>query len=624
MYTNRGFLKRDLHQLSRKSPSPPKPFRSASRSPTRLFLPPSSLTPPPPNKKPIQHDNIFRTFDDRKSSRNDTDSFSSLSSQNYSFSNITRPNLRPSFEVSEQMNNFYTQNSSYESYNAVDVKQPKAYKIDSVFEIYQDDDPINNQASPIGAGFLITSNLAITLNDIIPTQRIASLCTARFLDFEYQIHNLDPDTCFLTNRSCNFTIIGFKYNRKSHKSRVPIEIREDFKLRMGSTVLYYEAMIPKVVTALDHQTFSFSSHKYILPGSPIFDRYWKLQGIQISNSVSFKQNTATRIDLILHTIHKYLTHSPHPDLDLLFSNSSDIPILQPSQHYELDLRYMFWIQGLTRYIYRYDIELNRWNTAMIDNMTSFLSGETNDWCFPMNYRIVYSVSSVFIIGGKSNDLASLSSDVYEYEPESKSLYRRASMIEKRESCAVVYLSGCIYVMGGKYAYNSCEKYVIGQDAWTKFPSLNHGRYEATATIMTNSKDIYIIGGLPLEDVANKIERFSFERYRWEVLSIKLPEPIYKPAIFPVSSYKLAIIGGHLSTSVSILKLNTSNPSLIPIEHLTESIETQFPVIYHRMKDCLYILKESSKKLPQVLYYPISNLQRIPTDLPLSSKYSHPL
>lgn len=620
MYTNRGFLKRDLHFNSAhsSSPSPPKHNRSVNNSPTKFTLPPKSITPTLPSKNKLKSNNLnFRTFDDRNSSRHVTEPFRHLSPENYSYKDINRPKINPSFDMSDELNPFGTHNFSPEPFNnkPLPINPPKSFTIDSLFEIYQDEDPINNTASSIGAGFLITSNLAITLNSVIPTERISRICTARFLDVEYLLHNFDADSCFLTNRSCNFTIIGFKYNPKTSKSRVPIEIREDFKLKTGNTILYYEAIIPKVVTSIEHQSFCYSAHKYILPGSPIFDRYWKLQGLHISTSKSFKHNTATRIDLILHTIHKYLSHSTHRDLDLLFSNSSDPPILQPSHHFELDLRYMYWIKGLSRYMYRYDIELNRWNTANIENMMSFLSGETNEWCFPMNYRIVYSVSSVYIIGGKSTDLTSISSDVYEYEPVSRCLYRRASMIEKRESCCAVYLSGCIYVMGGKYAYNSCEKYIIAQDIWTKFPNLNYGRYEATATVMNFSQDIYIIGGLPLEDSATKIEKFSFERFKWEVLNIKLPEPIYKPAVYAVSSNKLAIIGGHLARSVSILKLNTGGqaPILIPIEQLTESIETDFPVIFHRMKDCCYILKETHKKHPQVLYYPLVKLQRVPLD-----------
>ena len=83
-----------------------------------------------------------------------------------------------------------------------------------------------------------------------------------------------------------------------------------------------------------------------------------------------------------------------------------------------------------------------------------------------------------ILGGVTYDLGDIKTDVYHYNPSTHSLVKKTPMLEPRERPAVVYRDGFVYVLGGKYSYNTCERYSIGNDSWTIFPPLKYGRYDA--------------------------------------------------------------------------------------------------------------------------------------------------
>jgi len=68
--------------------------------------------------------------------------------------------------------------------------------------------------------------------------------------------------------------------------------------------------------------------------------------------------------------------------------------------------------------------------------------------------------SFYIIGGVGHELSSTKADVFYFASETRELSRQASMLERREGPAVVYRQNYLYVMGGKYSYNTCEKYSI--------------------------------------------------------------------------------------------------------------------------------------------------------------------
>jgi hypothetical protein len=56
----------------------------------------------------------------------------------------------------------------------------------------------------------------------------------------------------------------------------------------------------------------------------------------------------------------------------------------------------------------------------------------------------------------------------------------------------------VYVIGGKFAYNICEKYFVADDVFEYFAELNLGRHNPSAVLFGDS--IFAIGGFPLEKV----------------------------------------------------------------------------------------------------------------------------
>lgn len=71
--------------------------------------------------------------------------------------------------------------------------------------------------------------------------------------------------------------------------------------------------------------------------------------------------------------------------------------------------------------------------------------------------------SVIIAGGIGYDLNTSKADVYHFDIETNELYRRSSMLERREGLAIIYRHQHVYVLGGRFGYNTCEKYSIQLD-----------------------------------------------------------------------------------------------------------------------------------------------------------------
>lgn len=121
------------------------------------------------------------------------------------------------------------------------IQDPKMFPnhlLEAIVEIYgvgfnYNHDPKFGQ--PTGVGFLITKNLIITANSVIPDETSASRCFCRFIGAEEKIF-FDSRTFFYTNRGLNYTIVTF-YEGAIHNRR-PIEIRETYILRDADNIYY--------------------------------------------------------------------------------------------------------------------------------------------------------------------------------------------------------------------------------------------------------------------------------------------------------------------------------------------------------------------------------------------------
>ena len=226
-------------------------------------------------------------------------------------------------------------------------------------------------------------------------------------------------------------------------------------------------------------------------------------------------------------------------------------------------------------------------------------------------RVINDESGFFIVvGGLGYHLGGTRADVYQFFPDTQEIYRKKSMIERRDGPAVIYRQGCIYVVGGRYTYTTCEKYSINADMWSSFSSMIHGRYEPVACLLQGDNFMYVAGGYPEESVGKTIERYSFTQDRWEGLNVVFPLPLLRCGIFPVTQTKFALLGGTQMKAVVIFEVNEEVIDgrteeifrVYEIEQLPENIETVYPVVYYTNENKVYLTKTIDRQAPVVLYY----------------------
>ncbi|OMJ84308.1 hypothetical protein SteCoe_14592 [Stentor coeruleus] len=502
------------------------------------------------------------------------------------------------------------------------------YFLYSIFEIYGSGYSYSTKigyGSSMGIGFLISNTLAITSNTVIPHQDIGSKCFARFADNIYETHNFDANIFFYTNPDLNFTIIGFVANIGSKMPRMPLEIREDFVLKEGENVVYLDSgPNGKTVVGVEDETFSYAERVHIQSGMPIFTSDWHLQGLHHSYNSSYNLNQATRIDSIANTLFKSQEQFSHPDLDLLLTNYES-RYQNPNQNLQ-ESQYIYFIEWYNRNIYTYNIELEKWGKLKISNLDDFLKNEQNNWNFNWGSRIVYLSNKIFILGGVSHEIYSAKSDVYELNIDTMEIFRKMDMNERREGLAAVYKQDYIYVMGGRYSYNTCERYSICEDKWEVMGQMNYGRYEHVAIIMAFEKLIFVVGGLPQENVGKIIERYDIVDDRWDVITMSLPYPVVHPGIFQVSGKKFALLGGRFCRAILIVELINSHLVMsqdfvysdcirvYQIDPLPERIETVYPVILYKKENKLCLVKFQEGDAPKVIFYYIKNFHKPPNTI----------
>lgn len=600
MYTNRGFLQRTYGQTQ----SPKKKYE--------LRLPKLSKYPNPPmNYSPSVYstDNIRKVVKD----------FASLSPSAKKSSNIfLSPDAR--IENTRSYGNLNTDyyysknpNTTVETFSS-----KSSHLIDSIFEIHGTGYAYTSKlgyGSCLGMGFLITKSLAITANSVMPDIDIASRCFARFTDNAYESHSFDSNLFFYTNKDLNFTVIGFSPNPDGKKSKVPLEFKEEFVLKTGDIIAYFNCGgIGRNVTGVDIQMFYYTAGSYISPGTPLFTSDWRLQGLHHTCTASYRFNQATRIDVIINCIKSVKAISTNPELDLLLTGYNNTKIEENTFDGN---GYLYWIEWYNRNIYRYDISSQRWNKVQINNLSQFIITEKSDWSFNWGSRIVYVNKKIFIIGGVGHELSNTKSDVYEFIPDTKELFRKKEMQERREGPATIVRCNYIYVMGGKYSYNTCEKYSIDENNWVNIAPMNYGRYEPVAVLLQNDRCIYVVGGFPQDKTGRSIERYDILNDRWELVCLSLPWPVIHPGVFGLSNKKFVLIGGKYSKTVVMIEvlegiqnkpLESTNEliKLYEVDNLVDSLETVYPAILNKEDDKLYLMKSQEGVSPQIFSYDTKN------------------
>ncbi|OMJ74458.1 hypothetical protein SteCoe_26610 [Stentor coeruleus] len=495
----------------------------------------------------------------------------------------------------------------------------------SIFEIYGVgySQAKKTYGSPTGVGFMITESIALTANTVINDEEVASRSFGKTWNGE--IKRFNQHKFFYTNQGLNFTVISL-----SDTSLNPIEIREEFILTDRSHICYIDSgLIPCTIEGIDQNRFSYTGGSEMLPGLPVFSQDLHLQGIHHTTSLAYKFNIGTRIDSIIKILCNVLRISSE---NLGASDNSLGRLLKDyavKHNFQLKLeekfgegRYLYWVEWFNRHIYKYDVSLEKWSKIKLTNSEQFLTQETLQWKFNWGSRLVYLPDGSFIVlGGMGFDLGGTRADVYQFFPDSQEIYRKKSMLDRRDGPAAIYRQNFIYVVGGRFTYTTCEKYNIKTDMWSNFSSMIHGRYEPVACLLQGDNYIYVAGGQPIESVGKSIERYSFSQDRWEGLQVVFPSPLLRCGIFPVTQTKFALLGGCSMRSVVIFEVveeiidgrTEELFKVFEIEQLTDYIESVYPVVYYINENKVYLTKTIDRQAPVVLYYAYRSFLKPPGD-----------
>lgn len=422
----------------------------------------------------------------------------------------------------------------------------------AIFEIYGvgvNYNPYVGYGLPFSAGFLISRRLVMTTNAAIPTHEHAHVAIIRLPGFSKFSFRLSPNLFFFTSASKNFTICALTPNEKLD-SLNSIQVKGKFRLFQTATTKVLSPNIVKgTVKHVNQDFFTFTCPGSLLPGSPVFNEKFKLQGLLILCDSLNREKRALRIDSILQALLDCRSLTMHPDLEEIIGKTSNLPNLPILKLRLGDTRDFYWPRAKSTSIFQYPQATSAWSPLQLK-----LSSLPANFYFKENCRTVSLADSSFMIIGGTDASSSLPvSEVLQVFPSSGFIHKRLSMLEPRASCSVLYRQGCVYVIGGSARQVTCERYSILADRWEPFGNLNKSRENSSACLVMEEKFILVFGG---EGISGKsVERYSFQFDKWEILSVNLPGYFINSGLFVFEKNKVAIFGGKASEMVLVFELD---------------------------------------------------------------------
>lgn len=486
----------------------------------------------------------------------------------------------------------------------IEPQYPPADLKYSVFAIYENgngyDRGRRTYGMPKGIGVLLNENLCLTAASVFKDESDVINSFMQLKDGS--VFRFDPYRAF-TILDGQFAIAAFKLNEvKVLQTFKPIDIRQPFDLNENDPVFCFPFDItkPKVVLTVSETEFSISSGRveFMLPGNPIFTIDWVMQGIYISS-----EGHINKI-LRLSTVLEHLDQSIY----LIHNRLIDKFIRQHDEGYteKFHNRYLYYFEWGSQNIWRYDIDASSWSNVKIHNFEEFNKSHSL-WSFGVNSRLVYLPDSTILsIGGNSISTGMELRETLAFKPqEFHTIHMYAEMNVPRSGPACVFCEGYVYTFGGKPHAKTCEKFSLSSNKWLPIASMYYPRTDASASAALSNEYIFVVGGEPQSPSGTSIERYSVRFNHWELLSVYLPKPMSRIGLFPISSRRLALLGGTESSHVFILSINevlsfdgidysndvenktfTLQDCYRPLEDLTETV---FPVAFCRTSNCLYIM-----------------------------------
>lgn len=484
---------------------------------------------------------------------------------------------------------------------------------------YGYDSGSHSYGRPNGLGFLLSDSLLMTAYEVIPNEDVAMESFAQFRDGE--VFNFDPYRCFATSKKFEFTICAFREHHSHTALRmfVPLQVVQPFTLTTNSGVNYlpFTPETSKNVVLVDNDRFTIQSskHETLLPGTPIFNSDWVVQGLYVKTV--HKLHIAMRFEpMISHLSHNLVAQ--HNEILNRFLNGGSTDFID-----KFHSRYIYFFEWQGKSAWRYDIDREAWEGVIIRNF-EHVDRRQPDWSFHWGSRLVYLKSgTILLIGGRDKVLARETNEVWSFSPQKYFVMSKLSPMGKpRDSCAAVVLDdNYVYVFGGKPYTNTCERYSVSSNLWQPVASMFYGRYDHAACTALEARFIFVFGGQPLNLAGSTIERYNIEMNHWELLSITLSQPLYRLTVFPVSNRRIAILGGSGSNSVFVmyaerslifasLAVGSDSQDFYILKdgqrNLEEPVESIYPAAFDRSRNCLYLLNMarhgSSSELPSVVQY----------------------
>lgn len=500
----------------------------------------------------------------------------------------------------------------------ITAKYPPADYKYSVFAIYDNGNSYDNRkrsyGMPRGIGILLNEHMCLTASSVLPDE---STAISSFMQFkEGSTFRFDPYRAFVTVYE-NFALCAFKVEESSVLEKFkPMDIKRQFELSENDPVFYFpfDTTRSKTVLVISDEYFTFTTglKEFIIPGNPIFTVDWVLQGIYVSSDGHI--NKAIKLNQVFDYLENSIPLMHNPIIEKFLNQDKEDYVEKFHD------RHLFYFEWGSCNIWRYDLDQKTWSTVKIHNISEF-SEDHPLWSIPENSRLVYlPSSSIVCIGGTSKSTSIESRDVFEFAPqEYHTLKKLPDLIVPRSGAVCLHIDNYIYALGGSPHAKTCEKYSVISRKWLPLSSMFYPRLNSSGTSALGNEYIFVFGGEPLSPAGTSIEKYSVRFNRWELLSINLPLPLSKIAVFPITNRRIALLGGSETNNVFILNINdtlsfdglnyttqdqketyTLKDCPRPLDNVTETV---FPVALSRTHNLLYIMN-SYKSTPDSLSFSI--------------------
>lgn len=179
---------------------------------------------------------------------------------------------------------------------------------------------------------------------------------------------------------------------------------------------------------------------------------------------------------------------------------------------------------------------------------------------------------------------------FEYNIRTSKYRKMGSLINRRFFAQLVLTRGRLFVVGGRDYGNdeiailgTCEEYNFGTNQWVQTASLNFPRCNFSALVFRD--DIFVFSGLTKTSaLLNSIERFNFDKGRWEVLGLQVTEDMLGNLSFSRGD-EIVILGGTRSWGPgAVVRLDLSHGADLgetSVKKVTNKNALSKPVVLER-------------------------------------------